>query len=570
MKWFPQDIWKYAVLLVLLFAIAAIAARETIAYIEDLFPAEEFQHAVQYTSWAIWLLTFGFMFLTGAFGLWAIRTITEAESNRRISRLVDAMDYLSDAIFAVDQRGRVTGSNPAARSLVGGDFAERLRFRDLFPAISAADLQMLLNTGPPKEVERDRLTPDGLSTLRFRSEPTDGPKLILVSDVTETKAQMMRDRQVAQLRLIGRIARGVAYDFNDILCSIIGHADLLKRLDTNAGETVGVHIAEISRTAEKGAALAERLQRLSQLGPLGTPTERVSEHVRRSAELLRVGLAEGWQVEITTESDLPAVSLSDAQIERVVLTLGLLAADSAPAPGVVQISLSKPGHDHLTAVEHTFAGVLIVSATAGPDDSSPRTHTDSGFSLADTTSADGGVILSVVHSIVAEAGGRLDMLHSTTGQTMYRLCLPYSDASTKQLATLLSQELQEFVRGASALFARRKGIRLDLEQSLRDMGGRVESVDNIVSTLARVQAGEPLDVMIIEKRVLGQEADGLLKAIVKLCPATGIVVLSEEPDDEPELPHVTFESEHAGSDRIVGAMFEIATATAKASASSTA
>ena len=51
------------------------------------------------------------------------------------------------------------------------------------------------------------------------SESSEGLRLILISDVTEMKRQAVRHRQVATLQLIGRVGRGVATDFNNILCS---------------------------------------------------------------------------------------------------------------------------------------------------------------------------------------------------------------------------------------------------------------------------------------------------------------------------------------------------------------
>jgi len=40
---------------------------------------------------------------------------------RRVSRFVDAMDYLHDGLLATDRKGRITGSNPAARNIAGTD-----------------------------------------------------------------------------------------------------------------------------------------------------------------------------------------------------------------------------------------------------------------------------------------------------------------------------------------------------------------------------------------------------------------------------------------------------------------
>ena len=110
MQLLPKEGWRYAALLVLLFAIAAVAVREVLRYIEPMVPEQEFLVA----SAVIASLMLGFMLIAGAFGLWAIRFSAEAESTRRIGGLVDRMDYIRDGVVAIDRHGVITGLNPTA------------------------------------------------------------------------------------------------------------------------------------------------------------------------------------------------------------------------------------------------------------------------------------------------------------------------------------------------------------------------------------------------------------------------------------------------------------------------
>ncbi|MDA0991003.1 MAG: hypothetical protein O3A51_09655, partial [Verrucomicrobia bacterium] len=118
MKLITREATGYAVLLVILFAIASIAVWQTLSYLAGHLSGGDY--AV--TATLICVITFGFMLIAGAFGLWAVQFAAESESRRRIGRFVDAMDYLQDGLLAINEKAIVTGSNPAARDLAGIDF----------------------------------------------------------------------------------------------------------------------------------------------------------------------------------------------------------------------------------------------------------------------------------------------------------------------------------------------------------------------------------------------------------------------------------------------------------------
>ena len=163
MKWllrvFHAGMWRYALLIVLLFAIAGVASHETISSITALLgEAQEGstipdEITMRIVTVPILALTMGFLFLAGALGIWAIRSTAIIEGRRRVGRFVDAMDYLSDGLLAVDRNGRVTGSNPAARNLAARNLGKGATLRDYFPYLSAADLELLEDAAGPQEVE---------------------------------------------------------------------------------------------------------------------------------------------------------------------------------------------------------------------------------------------------------------------------------------------------------------------------------------------------------------------------------------------------------------------------------
>jgi hypothetical protein len=97
-----------------------------------------------------------------------------------------------------------------------------------------------------------------------------------------------------------------------------------------------------------------------------------------------------------------------------------------------------------------------------------------------------------------------------------------------------------------------------VEEELRGMNVSVERVDNVMSALARIEKGHGLQSIVIDKNLLGDESDGLLRAIMKLCPKTGLVVLCEDPEIEPQdiMTDVVFLSRRANPAKIIKGMVE--------------
>jgi hypothetical protein len=314
----------------------------------------------------------------------------------------------------------------------------------------------------------------------------------------------------------------------------------------------------ISQEAGRGAALAGHLLEFGRLRTVGKPTDKLSEHVDKAGNLIRVGLSTNWTVDVNVEEDLPPVALSGLQIEQMVLNLGVAAADALSIPGVVRLSARRPGSDHLFNVGEEYAAVVIVSASEiGVP--LPGSESDSEEIGERTHSEDAGAVQSVVRSMLQDTGGSLDCFKGPDNSWIYRISLPYGTVSVDESEEqALPDELRAYVAKWNVLLALAARDLDGLEESLGDIGLQIARVDNIVSALARVERGQGLHAMVVEKDMFGDEAVGLLKAIIKLCPTTGVVVLCEDPELEQEdlINEVVFVQRGASVANIVRAMVE--------------
>lgn len=531
MKLFPRGAWGYAVLLVVLFSIAAIATKSVVDFTIERFSLPEYEIAVQQFSLIIWLLTMGLMFLAGALGLLAISATAEYESRHRIVRIVSAMSYISDGLLALDYQGRVKGANPAVRRLVSGQIAigKKVMLGDIFPSLTVVETRRFLNRQNPCEIEVEFFHHAGLRLLRLRSQPVEGLILAFVSDITELRTANMRQQQMAKLQLLGRIAGGVAHDFSNILSAISGHAVLMQRFGEDKrflNDSIGVIVNETQR----GARLSRQLLALSRSSDInGQPSNNLPENIHEAQELLRVALASAWIVETETKGTFPTVPLSAVQIVQIILNLGLLATDTLKKPGKLLIQLKQP--DNVSHDFQRFAAIIMISASTDTEDPGQAVTPSTPLAAVDTT----GIIPSVVRAMIEEAGGRLDELYASNAKNLYCISLPYvskeeyADYSHLKIAAKDALRLKKW----NILLAYSDQKLEWLEKILVDMGAVVEKKVTMNSILAAIDTEHKPDVIIADKRLFGAEAEKLLRAIRKICPGSGIIIISRKPEDEP-------------------------------------
>ncbi len=511
MQSLPKEGIRYAFLLILLFAIAALATKATIDYIGPLVGDRE----LRIITLVVCSLTLGLMLISGAFGLWAIRFSTEVASLRRLGRLVDTMDYIRDGVLTLDRQGRITGRNPAAREMLGANDTQSLR--DICPTLTDRDIRLLLKSSQTEEVECDCGVTDEQHTLRFRSQPSKGVRLLLVSDVTKLTENRTRHRRAAYLQLVGHIAQGVANDFNNLLCGISGHASLIGR-SLSDRNTIKHSADAISDCANRGVQLAGRLLELSQ-PPLGERlgTAHPSTGVDAAIDGLAADLPPGWSIDRKVATDIPPTNLTVPQIEHIVRSLGLLATETYGKESLLSVQLCIPHKTGLCQAPQSAAGVVIVTPT--PLD------TIDPVSLKTRTAGTIGLLESVVASMLQQVGGALDCFSTPDGIPFYRASLPHATADDLAAQTEdLPIGLEAYVAGWRVLMCQAEGASPQLERYLQGCKVTVETSQNIIDALSRIESGDDLGAILIHGKILGTESDGLLRAIVRLCPQAGIVV----------------------------------------------
>jgi len=257
------------------------------------------------------------------------------------------------------------------------------------------------------------------------------------TDITERKraeeglkTMERKLRQVQRLEAMGTLAGGIAHDFNNILGAILGNGEMALR-DAPKGSRLARDLDTIMVAGERGRALVERVLTFSRSGVGVRVPVHVEGVVREALDLVLAQLPSSVTVHPKLHAGRAAVLGDATQVHQVVVNLATNGIQAMPAGGTLRVGL---------AVEHVEAPRAATIGARGAGDYVVLTVADTGTGIAPeivdrifdpffTTKEVGtgtGLGLSLVHGIVTELGGAIDVASALGTGTTFTVYLPRS------------------------------------------------------------------------------------------------------------------------------------------------
>ena len=147
-------------------------------------------------------------------------------------------------------------------------------------------------------------------------------------------------RQAQKVEAIGRLAGGVAHDFNNILTTILGYSELmLTRIKPD--DSLRGNIEEIRKAAERAAALTRQLLAFSRKQILEPKVVNLNDILKDLSTMLRRMIGEDIELTTLGAADLGRVKVDPSQIEQVIINLVINARDAMPQGGKLTIETAN-------------------------------------------------------------------------------------------------------------------------------------------------------------------------------------------------------------------------------------
>ena len=256
----------------------------------------------------------------------------------------------------------------------------------------------------------------------------------VVRDVTErreseaTRHQLEeRLRHAARLEAVGRLAGGVAHDFNNILTVIMGTTELalLRAKEAPLQKDLG----EIRRSAQRAAALTAQLLAFSRKQVIAPVPSDLNSLIAGALVMLRRLIGEDVELVFEPGDAVGTVLVDPTQIEQVLVNLAVNARDVMPAGGRLSISTSMVdiGSEDCPAGPDARPGRFVRLQVIDTGPGIPTDLADQVFEPFFTTKEFGrgtGLGLSTVYGIVRQSDGFIDLVNAPGQGACFRLHFP--------------------------------------------------------------------------------------------------------------------------------------------------
>jgi two-component system, cell cycle sensor histidine kinase and response regulator CckA len=320
--------------------------------------------------------------------------------------------------------------------LIDQDF-DRAQGGAIVKAVVAAGFPplVLLDGHRSRGVEQDVLAA-GAASIIWKEElsaPLLQSALRHALDVRD-RVRLERQLQLGQrLETVGRLAGGIAHEFNNILTAIIGFGSLLAEHVAN-DESASSHVKEILTGAERATVLTRDLLAFSRrqvMRPTRLDLPQVVEHVSR---MLKGVLGSQVTLRVRCSDSVPPIHADRAQLEQAITNLAINAREAMPRGGELTIEVDAVVLDstycdtHISARPGEYVRLSITDTGVGiPKDLLPQVF-EPFFTARDVPTA-AGLGLSMVYGIVKQSGGNIWAYSEPGLGTTFKLYFPVYGAA---------------------------------------------------------------------------------------------------------------------------------------------
>jgi len=296
----------------------------------------------------------------------------------------------------------------------------------------------------------------------------DAPyQLLILQDVTE-RARLENDlRQAQKMEAVGRLAAGVAHDFNNILTVILGNTTMQLGRPQLDDDLTG-SLRQVVAAAERATALTRQLLAYSRKQVLARRPLRLDDIVKQTADMLRRIIGENIVIEVEIAPDLPPIFADATNVDQVIMNLALNARDAMPDGGRITIVVFAVQLDKVNQARQPNAkpGSYVCLSMKDNGEGMDKTTLDRIFEPFFTTKEQGkgtGMGLATVYGVLQQHDGWIEVDSARGSGTEVRVFFPASKTNVvEERATRMTKAVENALPAGFTILV------VEDEQMLRD------------------------------------------------------------------------------------------------------
>jgi two-component system cell cycle sensor histidine kinase/response regulator CckA len=447
-------------------------------------------------------------------------------------------------IFQSTPEGRYTAVNRAMAKMLGYDSPE-----DLMTSISDIGRQVYVD--PMRRDEFQELLKQGgvIHDFEIQAYRKDRSKMWLSAsgrailrdgtiigyegmneDITERRLLEDQLRQAQKMEAVGRLAGGVAHDFNNMLGVITGYGELLQ-LNLPPKSSLRKYADEIGKAARRATALTRQLLAFSRKQVISPVVLDLNVVVGEMETMICRLIGENIQVSFKRQPALAPVRIDPGQVEQILMNLAINSRDAMPDGGRLCIEIAETELDDTYARQIAYAKpgryvMLTMSDTGCGIEKAIQTHIFEPFFTTKEVGKGTGLGLSTVYGIVKQNEGYIRIYSEPTKGTTFKIYFPRADAAVSASRPIEKLTLPP---GAEVILVveDEAPLRKLAHTCLESHGYTILEASNAATAteLFRQHAGK-IDLLLTDLVMPGESGRALAEKLLELRPTLKVLYMS--------------------------------------------
>jgi two-component system, cell cycle sensor histidine kinase and response regulator CckA len=254
--------------------------------------------------------------------------------------------------------------------------------------------------------------------------------LLILQDITDRVRLENELRQAQKMEAVGRLAAGVAHDFNNILTVILGNTSTQLR-NPRLDKKLTCSLTQVQRAAERATGLTRQLLAYSRKQIIQRRPLALNEVVEQTVAMLRRLIGEHIALDMQLAPDLPPIFADPSNVEQVIMNLALNARDAMPDGGKLTLATTRVEIDKASRERNPESQLgpyicLAVKDTGYGMDAATVGRIFEPFFTTKDPGRGTGMGLATVYGVLKQHGGWIEVDTAPRRGTTIRTFFPLS------------------------------------------------------------------------------------------------------------------------------------------------
>lgn len=477
-----------------------------------------------------------------------ITPLKEAEADR--ARLASAIEQAAEAVMITDAEGAIQYVNPAFSVITGYPYDEAIGrnprilrsgeqdealYRSLWATLAAGRIWSGRMVNRRKDgshyVDESVISPVRDAAGRIVSF------VAVKRDITSQLRELDEKKklqsllfQSQKLESVGRLAGGVAHDFNNMLSVILGCAEMA--LANPAAEPIRGDLEEILRAGQRSAELTRQLLAFARQQAIQPRVLDLNENLSGMLKLLVRLIGEEIELAFEPGPGLRKVRIDPSQVDQLLANLVVNARDAVGGPGRIRLATANVTLDSAQVEARPelapgdYVAVTIEDDGSGMDEET-LSHIFEPFFTTKEIGQGTGLGLATVYGIVSQNGGFIDARSAPGRGTIFTILLPALDI-TCEVATPPGAEPAPPRGSETVLLVEDEAAMLTMVRKMLEAAGYRVLAANTPVEAVRLSAEHPgtIDLLLTDVVMPGMSGQDLARRLAAKRPDLAILFMS--------------------------------------------